>query len=53
MPFNQSGEYPWQVSILKKDNNDNVYVCGGALVESNHVLTAAHCIAGYLSFLIS
>jgi len=41
------GEYPWQVAILKKDQYDNVYVCGGALVGPNHVLTAAHCIKGH------
>jgi len=35
------GEYPWQVAILKKDQYDNVYVCGGALVGPSHVLTAA------------
>ena len=45
------GEYPWQVAILKKDQYDNVYVCGGALVGPSHVLTAAHCIKGYLYWL--
>ncbi|XP_057381159.1 uncharacterized protein LOC130703733 [Daphnia carinata] len=40
------GEYPWQVAILKKDQYDNVYVCGGALVGPSHILTVAHCIKG-------
>lgn len=30
------GEYPWQVAILKKDGYDNVYVCGGALIDSKY-----------------
>ena len=38
------GEYPWQVALLKKEEYDNVYVCGGSLIDSSHILTAAHCI---------
>ncbi|ODN04618.1 Serine proteinase stubble, partial [Orchesella cincta] len=41
------GEYPWQVAILKKDGYDNVYVCGGALLDNRHIITAAHCIKGH------
>ncbi len=39
-----SAEYPWQVAILKKDEFDNVYLCGGSLIDGSHVVTAAHCI---------
>jgi len=39
------GEYPWQVAILKREGRDsNVFVCGGALIDNRHLLTAAHCI---------
>jgi secreted trypsin-like serine protease len=41
------GEYPWQVAILKKEQYDNVYVCGGSLIDGSHLLTAAHCIKVY------
>ena len=41
------GEYPWQVAILKKEQYDNVYVCGGSLIDGSHILTAAHCIKQY------
>lgn len=39
------GEFPWQVAILKRlGASDNLYVCGGSLISSNFILTAAHCI---------
>merc|ERR1712106_332815 len=34
-------EYPWQVA-LKRDANNGVF-CGGSLIDSCTVLTAAHC----------
>lgn len=42
-----SGEYPWQVAILKKDPQESVYVCGGTLIDNQHIITAAHCIKTY------
>ncbi|CAG0913570.1 unnamed protein product [Notodromas monacha] len=41
------GEYPWQAAILKKEGIDNVYICGGTLIDDQHIATAAHCIKGY------
>ncbi|XP_072760900.1 uncharacterized protein [Anoplolepis gracilipes] len=38
------GEYPWQVAILKKDPSESVYVCGGTLISSRYIVTAAHCV---------
>ncbi|KAK7079822.1 CLIP domain-containing serine protease [Halocaridina rubra] len=35
------GEYPWHVAILTFSGE---YVCGGALIDDRHVLTAAHCV---------
>ncbi|KAL4707749.1 hypothetical protein ACJJTC_014930 [Scirpophaga incertulas] len=44
------GEYPWQAAILKKDPKESVYVCGGTLIDSLHIITAAHCIKSYKGF---
>ncbi|KAG7172458.1 Phenoloxidase-activating factor 2-like 11 [Homarus americanus] len=39
------GEYPWQAAILKADEGEVVYVCGAALTDHRHVVTAAHCVS--------
>ena len=35
------GEWCWQVALV---NSQNQYLCGGALIGTQWVLTAAHCI---------
>ncbi|CAH6792909.1 Ovch2 [Phodopus roborovskii] len=35
------GSYPWQVSLKQKQR----HVCGGTIVSSQWVITAAHCMA--------
>ncbi|XP_044259079.1 uncharacterized protein LOC123007726 [Tribolium madens] len=35
-----SGEHPWQVAIYR----DKRFICGGALIGENIILTAAHCV---------
>ncbi|XP_050085810.1 phenoloxidase-activating factor 2-like isoform X2 [Anopheles aquasalis] len=40
------GEYPWQVVLL---GPGDVYVGSGALINANHVITAAHKISDYTS----
>ena len=39
------GQFPWQVALVT-DLDPSRQFCGGALISSSHVLTAAHCTIG-------
>ena len=39
------GQFPYQVALIQEAHNQDVYICNGALIATNYVITAAHCIA--------
>jgi len=43
------GEYPWHVGIFSslRRGDSSEYLCGGALIDSQHILTAAHCVKSF------
>ncbi|ODN00461.1 Serine protease 42 [Orchesella cincta] len=42
----QFREWPWHVAILEV--SQDLYICGGSLVNENTVITAAHCVNSYV-----
>ena len=42
----EPGEYPWQVTVLKKQGQSLYFICGGTLIADQRVVTAAHCTSG-------
>lgn len=45
------GAYPWMVGLLRAHQPDNYQAqfCGGTLINSRYVLTAAHCLLNTLN----
>uniref|UniRef100_A0A3Q2ZJZ9 Transmembrane serine protease 3 n=1 Tax=Kryptolebias marmoratus TaxID=37003 RepID=A0A3Q2ZJZ9_KRYMA len=41
--LSKPGQFPWQVSLLF----NNEHLCGGSIITSIWILTAAHCVYGF------
>lgn len=38
----KKGDFPYMVSLVRRE--DSLHICGGALINSNHILTSASCL---------
>ncbi|XP_076011312.1 transmembrane protease serine 3 [Genypterus blacodes] len=41
--FSRAGQFPWQVSLHYR----NEHLCGGSIISTTWILTAAHCMYGF------
>ena len=47
-PVSPIDKYPWLVSVgVTRGPNRHFFICGGTLVASKYVITAAHCMDSY------
>lgn len=37
-------DWPWHASIYRSSGLTTSYICGGTVINSNSILTAAHCV---------
>jgi trypsin len=42
----QPGQFPWQISLQRKSGQQFFHSCGGSILNTRWIVTAAHCVQG-------
>ena len=45
----REGAWPWHVGVFFSSGSQSTYQCGGSLINSRYIITAAHCTFQKLS----
>jgi hypothetical protein len=45
----RDGEFPWIISLHKNER----FSCGGSIIDTKTIVTAAHCVQGFVKFKFS